>query len=90
MDSMVSDVNFEMSATEAAALRSHVSQFSEMLVRDFLSKQGFEGALGAMNDEAREQGRPPPTLESFTTMAGLLGLTPRRRPPPLVGSRRVS
>jgi len=75
MDSVVSDVNFDVNAAESAALQRHVSDFAEMLVRDFLNKRGLSKTLSTMNGEASELGHAPPTLESWTTMAGLVGLT---------------
>lgn len=75
MGDVVDEPDFELEPREATALRSHISQFSELLVRDYLAKRGMVRSLGVMDEEAAEIGDAQPTLESWTTMAGLLGLT---------------
>ena len=56
------------------ALRKHVAEFAELLVRDYLSKQGLSRTLAEMDSESEELGRPKPTMTGWSTMAELIRL----------------
>ena len=57
------------------ALRKHVAEFAELLVRDYLSKQGLSRTLNEMDVESEEIGRTKPTMAGWATMAELIQLT---------------
>ena len=57
------------------ALRKHVAEFAELLVRDYLSKQGLSKTLAEMDVESEEIGRTKPTMTGWATMAELIRLT---------------
>lgn len=57
------------------ALKKHVAEFSELLVRDYLSKRGLSRTLTEMDSEQESLGRPKPTMAGWATMAELIRLT---------------
>ena len=52
------------------ALRKHVAEFAELLVRDYLSKQGLSKTLARWTEQ--EIGRTKPTMTGWATMAELI------------------
>lgn len=74
MESVVDEPNFALDPREAGALRQHIGEFSEMLVRDFLRGRGLDETLATLDAESASHGARAPTMESWKSMASLLGL----------------
>ena len=71
------------------ALRKHVAEFAELLVRDYLSKQGLSRTLNEMDAESEEIGRSKPTMTGWATMAELIRLTDLLRANEAAGNESV-
>ena len=71
------------------ALRKHVAEFAELLVRDYLSKQGLSKTLAEMDNEGEELGRAKPTMTGWSTMAELIRLTDLLRANEAAGNESV-